>query len=163
MGKFTLPLQKVFYVFLLLCWVNAGKSQAPQTLKLSDFAVWGGSASPTTYNSSQGVFIGNIVAIQGNVGSNHRVDVKNLFNITGNIYSGNAVSLGNIGKVTGNIFAAKNAANYLGNVISGDYKINFTGNLTANGKIVLKALSAPNATSVTGQVAVPAPTSTNYS
>ena len=123
-----------------------------QSLKLTDFAVWGGSASPSTYNSTQGVFIGNTVIIQGNIGSNHRVDVKNLFNITGNIYSGNIATFGNIGKVTGNIFAAKTANNYTGNVITGDYKLNFVGNLTAKGKIDLKKLTGSNASFVTGQV-----------
>ncbi len=155
-------LQKVLCVCLLFAITRDAQSQT-QPLKLTDFAVWGGSASPNSYNSSQGVFLGNVVAINGNVGSNHLVDVKNLFSITGNIYSGNAVSFGNLGKVTGNIFAAKTAANYSGNVISADFKIDFVGNLTAKGKIVLKSLGGPNATSVTGQVAVPAPSSTNYS
>lgn len=133
-----------------------------QTLKLTDFAVWGGSASPLTYNTSQGVFIGNAVIIQGNVGSNHRVAVNNLFNVTGNIYSGNIATFGNLGKITGNIFAAKKANNYTGNVITGDYKLNFAGNLTANGKITLKKLTGSNASFVKGIVAVPAPTSVNY-
>src|SRR5205085_11804978 len=139
MRNFSPALPKLVCVSLFLCSVFFGKSQS-QPLKLTDFAVWGGSASPGTYNSLQGVFIGNTVAIQGNVGSNQRVDVKSIFSITGSIYSGNIVSLGNLGKVTGNIFAAKAASNYTGNVITADYKINFTGNLTANGKIVLKNL-----------------------
>lgn len=164
MRHFTPALQKLVFVVLLLGLATIGKGQTPpQKLKLTDFAVWGGSASSASYNSSQGVFIGNAVAIEGNVGSNHRVDAKNLFSIKGNVYSGNVISLGNIGKITGNIFAAKTASNYSGNVISGDYKLAFIGNLTANGKIFLKSLAAPNATSVTGQVAVPAPTSSNYS
>ncbi|MEP7108857.1 MAG: hypothetical protein ABI760_12765, partial [Ferruginibacter sp.] len=129
MRKLTQALQNCICLLLLTCVVKIAQSQNPALqLKIKDFAVWGGSASPNSYNNSQGVFIGNIVSIQGNVGSNHLVDAKNIFNVTGNIYSGNVVSLGNLGKITGNIFAAKNATNYTGNVISGDYKINFTGN-----------------------------------
>ena len=164
MRNLTPSLQKYICALLFICVVKIAQGQSsPTQLKIKDFAVWGGSATSNSYNSSQGVFIGNIVSITGNVGSNHLVDAKNLFSITGNVYSGNVVSFGNIGKITGNIFAAKNATNYTGNVITGDYKINFTGNLTANGKIFLKNLASPNATSVTGQVAVPAPTLTNYS
>ena len=75
MQKFTLPLQKFICVLLLICLVKIGKSQAPpaQTLKLTDFAVWGGGASPNPYNSTQGVFITNTVNIEGNIGSNHLV------------------------------------------------------------------------------------------
>lgn len=157
-------LQKCLFLSLFIIVVKTSQAQnTPVQLKIKDFAVWGGSVSPSSYNSSQGVFIGNIVAIEGNVGSSQLVNAKNLFSITGNIYSGNIVSLGNLGKVTGNIFAAKTAPNSPVNVIEGDYKVNFTGNLTANGKIVLKSLGGNNATSVTGQVAVPAPSSTNYS
>lgn len=160
MRNFTPALLKLVYATMFLG--VAIHSNAQQQLNLTDFAVWGGSASSNTYNSSQGVFIGNTVAIQGNVGSNHRVTVNNLFSITGNVYSGNIAAFGNIGKVTGNIFAAKTASNYTGHVITGDYKLTFAGNLTAKGKINLKNLSGSNASFVTGQVAVPAPTSTNY-
>ena len=160
MRNFNPPLQTLVCIYLFLCSAN---QITAQSLNLTDFAVWGGSAPSATYNSSQGVFIGNTVAIQGNIGSNHRVDVKNLFIITGNVYSGNIASFGNIGKVTGNIFAAKTASNYTGIVIAGDYRINFTGNLTAKGKIVLKNEGSSNATSVTGRVAVPAPSAVNYS
>lgn len=164
MRKLIFPL-KACYLFSILFWININESKAQSTepLKLTDFAVWGGSASSGTYNSSQGVFIGNAVIVEGNVGSNHRIDVKNLFKLTGNLYSGNIVAFGNLGKVTGNVFAAKTANNFSGNVIDADFQIDFIGNLTAKGKIVLKSFGGRNATSVTGQVAVPAPSSTNYS
>ena len=160
MRNFTPAFSKLVCAALFFCQANQSFAQ---TLKLTDFAVWGGSASTASFNNAQGVFIGNTVSIQGNIGSNHRVDVRNLFNLTGNIYSGNTVSFGNIGKVTGDVFAAKSAGNCTGNVISGDYKISFTGNLTAKGKIVLKNLGSSNATTVKGKVAVPAPSSANYS
>src|SRR5436190_16616699 len=163
MRRLIQALQRCICLLFAICVLKTAQGQNQPPLKIKDFAVWGGSASPGSYNSTQGVFIGNIVSITGNIGSNQLVDVKNLFKVTGNIYSGNAVSFGNFGKVNGNIFAAKSASNYTGNVIAGDYQIDFTGNLTANGKIFLKNLNGPNATTVTGQAAVPAPSSTNYS
>jgi hypothetical protein len=165
MGKVTLPLQKIFYAFLLLCWVNIGKGQTPaaQNLKLADFAIWGGSASPDSYVSSQGVYIKIKASVQGNIGSNHLVEIKENFKLTGNIFSGNGVSLKPSAIITGNITANKKAANFTGNVISGDLRSDFKGNLTANGKIFIKTASGTDASFVRGQVAVPAPTATNYS
>jgi cytoskeletal protein CcmA (bactofilin family) len=160
MYKLLSRLFRIIYCILSICSVQV---VAAQSLKLTDFAVWGGGAPSATYNNSQGVFIGNIVSITGNVGSNHRVKVENFFNITGNVYSDNVISLGNFGRVAGNIFAAKNAANYTGNVIESDLQVRFEGNLTAKGKILLRNLVWLNGTAVTGQVAVPAPSSTNYS
>ena len=133
MRNFSPALYKSACLVLLLYSSIVGKSQTTQPLKLTDFAVWGGSASSNSYNTTQGVFIGNTVGIQGNIGSIHRVDVKNIFNITGNVYSGNIITIGNLGKITGNIFAAKAASNYTGSVITSDYKIEFNGNITANG------------------------------
>ncbi len=159
MRKFTSCKHKIFFVFVLLCLGNFAKSQVtPQTLKLTDFAIWGGSASPDSYNSSQGILFENNVIIQGNMGSNHLIDVKNNFTLTGNIYSGNRISLVNNITVTGNIFAAKKASNLQGDVISVVNNGIFKGDLTANGKITLK-----NINKITGQVKVPAPTATNYS
>src|SRR6266496_4858335 len=106
MRKFTSTLQKPVYVFLLLFWVTISKSQTTaQTLKLTDFALWGGSTSANTYNSSQGVTINNTAIIQGNIGSNHLIDIKNNITVTGNIYSGNLISFKDYAKITGNIFA----------------------------------------------------------
>ncbi|HTE27493.1 MBG domain-containing protein [Flavitalea sp.] len=163
MRWFFQAIQNCSFLLLFSFFATISQGQTPIELRIKDFAVWGGSASPNSYNSSQGVFIGNAVSIQGNVGSNHLIDANNLFSISGNIYSGNIISLGNLGKITGNVFAAKKAPNYNGNVISADYRVIITGNLTAQGKIVLKSLGSSLATSVTGQVSVPSPTATNYS
>ncbi|MGZ8524352.1 MAG: MBG domain-containing protein, partial [Chitinophagaceae bacterium] len=165
MRKFTWPLPKFICVLLLICLAKVGKSQAPPvpTLKLTDFAIWGGSASPNSYNSTQRVYLKEKVSIQGNIGSNHIVEVKENFTLTGSILSGNGVSLKENTKITGDIFANKKAANFQGDVISGKEKSNFIGNLVANGKIVLKTGSGSDATKITGKVAVPAPAATNYS
>jgi hypothetical protein len=91
MRNFTPALQRVFYFLILALSVNIAKSQT--TLKLSDFAIWGGSASATSYNSSQGVFLKEKAKITGNIGSNHLIDVKENFSLTGNIFSGNGIFL----------------------------------------------------------------------
>lgn len=159
MQVFTLPFKKIICSLLLTGLVMAGKSQAPvvPTFKLTDFAVWGGSASPSTYNSAQSITITNNVSITGNMGSNHLVDAKNDLILKGSILSGNGISIKNNGQITGDFFAAKKAANFQGDVISGVNNISFIGNLTANGKISLK-----NNVTVKGKVAVPAPAATNY-
>ena len=159
MQKFTLPKLRIFHVFLLFCLANVANSQVTsQPLKLSDFAIWGGSASPTSYNSSQGILFENNVIIQGNIGSNHLIDVISNITLTGNIYSGNRVALKNNIAVTGNIVAAKKATNVQGDIISMVNNGVFKGDLTANGRI-----SLINNNKITGQVRVPAPTATNYS
>jgi hypothetical protein len=155
-----MPLFKtVICSLLFIGLVKTGKSQAPAapTFKLTDFAVWGGSASSSAYNSSQGITITNNVSITGNMGSNHLVDAKNNLTLKGSILSGNGISIKNNGQVTGDLFAAKNAANFKDDAISGVNNISFVGNLTAKGKISLK-----NNISIKGKVAVPAPASTNY-
>ncbi|MEP7373424.1 MAG: LamG-like jellyroll fold domain-containing protein [Chitinophagaceae bacterium] len=162
MQKLRLPLQRIVCLLLLVCLVKIGNSQA-QTLKLSDFAIWGGSASASSYNSAQGVFLKEKAKITGSIGSNHLVDAKENFTLTGNIFSGNGVSLKTSTIITGNITANKTAANFTGNVISGNIKSDFKGNLTAKGKIVILTATGTSASFVRGQVAVPAPTSTNYS
>lgn len=127
-----------------------------QTLKLSDFAVWGGGTAPNPYNSANGVFIGNGANIQGNLGSNHLVSIVNNITLTGSIYSGNNVLIKNNAVVTGNI-----TANRLGTTVAPTISagINFTmnGNLTSNGKVTITSGS------MNGTAAVPAVTTTNYS
>ena len=163
MQRLSLPLKRGFIcALLLICLVKISHGQA-QTLKLSDFAIWGGSSSPSSYNSSQGVFLKEKAKITGNIGSNHLVDAKENFTLTGNIFSGNGVSLKTSTIITGNITANKTATNFTGNVISGNIKSDFKGNLTAKGKIVILTATGSSASFVRGQVAVPAPTSTNYS
>ncbi len=127
-----------------------------QNLKLTDFAIWGGGASPNPYNSAQGVLINNTSIIEGNIGSNHLIDIKNNFTLKGNIYSGNRVILNDFAKITGNIFANKLGTN-LSPTVSANNNTTITGNLTANGKITIASGN------VTGTVAVPAPANTNYS
>jgi hypothetical protein len=161
MRNFTPALQRVFYFLILALSVNIAKSQT--TLKLSDFAIWGGSASATSYNSSQGVFLKEKAKITGNIGSNHLIDVKENFSLTGNIFSGNGIFLKENTIITGNLFANRAASNFSGTLIIGKEKTDFKGNLTANGKIVISNLSGSNQSYVRGQVAVPAPSSTNYS
>ncbi len=116
---------------LVICSVQV---VAAQNLKLTDFAIWGGGASPTPYNSAQGVFISNTANIQGDIGSNHFVDIKNNFTLTGNIYSGNRVIFADLAKITGNIFANR-LGTTLSPTISGNNRDTITGNLTANGKL----------------------------
>ncbi|HVG16382.1 MAG TPA: MBG domain-containing protein [Chitinophagaceae bacterium] len=126
-----------------------------QNVKLSDFAIWGGGASPNPYNSAQGVFINNAANIQGNIGSNHLVDIKNNLVLQGNIYSSNRVLIGNTATITGNVFANRMGTSITPAISSGN-NLAFTGNLTANGRITL------GNGKVTGKVAVPAPANTNY-
>lgn len=158
MQRLALPLKRgVICVLLLICLGKIGYTQAP-TLKLSDFAIWGGSASSNSYNSTQGILFENNVIIQGNMGSNHLIDVTSNIAVTGNIYSGNRVVLKNNITVTGNIFAAKKTSSLQGDIISMINNGIFKGDLTANGRI-----SLVNNNKITGQVKVPAPTATNYS
>jgi hypothetical protein len=160
MPKIKPSLKRIICALALIFLLKVGKSQtAPaQTLKLTDFAIWGGSASPNSYNSSQGIVFENNVIIQGNVGSNHLIDVLNNITLTGNVYSGNRVALKTNVTVTGDIFAAKKASNLQGDIISMVNNGVFKGDLTANGRI-----SLINNNKITGQVRVPAPTATNYS
>ncbi|RYG51336.1 MAG: hypothetical protein EOO01_08755, partial [Chitinophagaceae bacterium] len=164
MYKFTLMKRMFLFVFLSVGLGQMAWGQTtPVTLKLSDFAIWGGSAAPTSYKSSQGVFLKEKATITGNIGTNHLIDAKERFTLTGNIFSGNAVSLKEFAKITGNITANKAASNFSGTVISADKKSDLKGNLTAKGKIVVRTGSGSDISYVRGQVAVPAPTSTNYS
>ncbi|MGK2863138.1 MAG: S8 family serine peptidase, partial [Chitinophagaceae bacterium] len=159
MWKFTLSFQRNVFVLLFICLVSANqiKAQAPQNLKITDFAVWGGGAAANPFNNTQGVSLENKVTITGNIGSNHKVDIKGKSNIiNGGIYSGNGVVLGNDNTITGNISGNRAGANYPNPVISAGTKLTITGNLTANGMIDIKSGT------VTGQVAVPAPSGTNY-
>ena len=75
MRNFTPALQKITCLLLLFFIVKTGYSQTT-TLKIKDFAIWGGSASANSYNSSQGVFIKEKATIQGNIGTNHVIDIK---------------------------------------------------------------------------------------
>ncbi|MDQ3683863.1 MAG: polymer-forming cytoskeletal protein, partial [Bacteroidota bacterium] len=152
MKKSSFQLPRIICTVLLICSVQVVTAQ---NLKLTNFAIWGGGASPTTYNSAQGVFIGNTANIQGDIGSNHLVDIKNNLNLNGNIYSGNRVVFVDFAKITGNIFANRMGTT-LSPTISGNNRDTITGNLTANGKISL------NSGRITGTVAVPAPANTNY-
>lgn len=155
---FTLPkLFRIIGSIVLTGLAIICKAQTPQTLKLTDFAIWGGSASANSYNSSQGIFFENNVIIEGNMGTNHLIDVKNSFTLTGDVYTGNRVIFKNNVTITGSIYAAKKATNLSGEVITIVNNGTFKGDLVANGKITLK-----NNNKITGQVRVPAPTSTNY-
>jgi cytoskeletal protein CcmA (bactofilin family) len=160
MGNVTLTLQRIVCFFLLIGLV---KEATAQTLKIEDFAIWGGSAAASSYNSSQGVVLGTNTTIQGNVGSNHLIDAQSYFTLSGNLYSANAVTLGSNGKVTGNIFAAKTSSGGPKEAITGQNKLDFIGNLYAKGKIKIPPAAGPNATTIMGQVAVPTPVNSNYS
>ena len=149
----------IVLLIFLLCHVNANAQSA---IKLVDFAVWGGSGMPSSYNSMQSVTLGNYVFINGKVGSNHLVDGKNFVTINGNIHSGNVISILPDTKITGNLFA-ENKSGSTGDVILGANKIQFTGNLTAAGKILLSTGGGPGSTTITGSVSVPAPITSNYS
>jgi hypothetical protein len=145
-------LVRTICTLLVIC---TAYSASAQNLKLTDFAIWGGGASPNPYNSAQGVFINNTANIQGNIGSNHLVSIVNNFKLTGNIYSGNNVVIKNGATITGNIFANR-MGTAVSPTISGGTNFVLAGNLTANGKTTLSSGS------VTGTVAVPTPTNTNY-
>jgi cytoskeletal protein CcmA (bactofilin family) len=147
--------QKCCFLLLLIIVVKTGQGQTAINLKIKDFAIWGGSASPNPFNGSQGVILKNTANIVGNIGSNHLVEIKNNLTLTGNIYSGNKIDLGNTAKITGNIFANR-LGTTLSPIIGGGNNLTITGNLTADGKITL------GSGIVTGQVAVPAPASNNY-
>ena len=156
--KLTQGLLKWICLLLFVCVVKFVQGQTPPVqLKITDFAVWGGSASPNTYNSAQGIFITNNANIEGNIGSNHLVNIGNNLILKGNIYSGNRVLFADFAKVTGDVFANRMGTN-LSPTISGNNRDTFTGNLSANGKIALLSTGQ-----VTGKVTVPAPTATNYS
>lgn len=152
MKKLSFHLARFLCTVFLICTVQ---SLTAQSLKLTDFAIWGGSASPNPYNSMQGVFINNTATIQGNIGSNHVVDIKNNFTLSGSVYTGNNVIFKNNATITGNIFANRIGTN-VSPTISGGNNGSITGNLTANGKIAL------GSGQVTGKAAVPAPVSINY-
>jgi hypothetical protein len=98
MRRVTLAAQKVCYLLLILCCSKIGTTQ---TLRLQDFAIWGGSAASSPYNSAQGVTINNTATILGNVGTNHLLISKNNINVTGSMYSGNLISFNNYAKITG--------------------------------------------------------------
>ncbi len=154
------PLVKKIITAAFLLFISyQGWSQAsnPPVFNLTDFAVWGGSASPQSYRAAQAVTIFNNIKITGNVGSNHLVTVRNDLKLTGSIVSFNGFIANNNAAVTGNIFAAKTAGNFTGNVISINNDAKIIGNLSANGKVIFK-----NANTITGQVFVPAPTNSNY-
>jgi hypothetical protein len=163
MYKFTLTKRTVLFASLFLAFTQLTSAQTTPSLKLSDFAIWGGSGAATNYRSSQGVFLKEKATINGNIGTNHLIDIKERLNLTGNIFSGNAVSLKESATVTGTITANKTASNYTGIAIAADKKSDLKGNLTAKGKIVIKTAKGAEITYVRGQVAVPAPSSTNYS
>ena len=146
-------LVSIILTMLLICTVH---TVTAQNLKLTDFAIWGGGATPNTYNSAQGVFINNTANIQGNIGSNHLIDVANDLTLKGTIYSGNNVVFKNNATITGNIFANRMGTNVSPTISGGNNGI-ITGNLTANGKISL------GSGKVTGKATVPAPSNTNYS
>ncbi|MHA4843962.1 MBG domain-containing protein [Flavitalea antarctica] len=155
MKGFLLAFPKCLFLFLIAFAAQTVQSQAPVELKVKDFAIWGGSAAPGSYNSAQGVFLKNASMIEGNIGSNHMVDIENNLNLKGNIYSGNRVEISNTTRITGDIFANRAGTN-LNPAISLGNDLIITGNLTANGRI------AVGAGTVTGTVGVPAPTNTNY-
>ncbi len=115
-----------------------------------------GSASPNSYLNTQGIFINNTAIIQGNIGSNHLIGIRNNLNINGSIYSGNVITFKDFAKITGNVLAHRQGTT-LSPAISGGNKDTITGILGSIGKITL--LSGK----ITGKVAVPAPTNTNYS
>src|SRR5215470_13150762 len=157
MRRFALTRKKAYYVFLILCLAKIGKSQTTtQTLRLQDFTIWGGSAPANSYISSQGVVFNNSAVIQGNIGSNHLINVKNNLTVTGNIYSGNLISFTNNAKITGDIFANRSGTS-LNPTIAFGSRDTIIGNLTANGKITFGTYG-----NITKQVAVPPPTSSNY-
>ena len=151
MGKVTPAVQKVFYLVLLLCCVKIGKGQTLPSLKLTEYAIWGGSAAPNSYKKDSAVIFNNAAIIQGNIGSNHLIDIKNNLVLTGSLYSGNLIIFKNLAKITGNV-----VANRLGTTanpgISGGDKDTIIGNLMSTGKITL------GTGKVTGKVYVPAPT-----
>jgi hypothetical protein len=154
----TLSWQKICYAFLLICLVIISNNQSSaQTLRLQDFAIWGGSAATSPYNSSQGVVFNNSAIVLGNIGTNHLINVKNNLTVTGNIYSGNLISFSNNAKINGNTFANRSGTTSNPAITFGS-RDTIVGNLTANGKITFGTLGKDS-----GQVAVPAPTSTNYS
>ena len=156
MKIFTPYLLKSIYLSVAICFVIIGNNRLQgQTLKLTDFAIWGGSAATNSYNNTQGVFINNTANIEGNIGTNHLIDIKNNLTLKGNIYSGNRIFFKDYAKITGNIFASRAGTN-LSPIISGGASSKITGDLTANGKITISSGT------VTGKVAVPAPTSSNY-
>lgn len=165
MEKFAILLQRISCLLLLVCLGKIGNGQAtsPQVLKLSDFAIWGGSSSATSYNIFEGVFIGEKALIKGNIGSNHLVFAKEKLTLNGNIFSGNGVLLKQSAKINGNITANKTALNCIEYVIGADIKSDFKGDITGKGKIFLKTGSGSNASFVRGKVAVPAPTKNYYS
>ncbi len=159
MRKFNSSYQRFVFVTLLICLLIAGESQAqaPENLKITNFAIWGGGATANPYSNTQGISLDNKVTITGSIGSNHLVEIKGKSNIlNGSIYSGNGVVFGNENTIIGNITANRAGANFQNPVISAGTKFTITGNLTANGMIDIKSGT------VTGQAAVPAPSATNY-
>ncbi len=149
------------FACMLFCTGIIAQTTATQ-LKIKEFAVWGGSAPSSSFNSKQGVFVGGRTTIVGNIGSNHTVDAKLDLDVTGNIVSGNEISLGARTTIRGNLTANNASTNFRGEVISSKVKSDFFGNIVANGMVKLKSNSGFFASKVTGSVKVPAPSNVNY-
>lgn len=150
-------------IFLSLVTTLLVFAATSQQLKLKDFAVWGGTANPSSFNSTQGVFFSPGIKITGSVGSTQQVQGKDGLLIKGDIVSGNKIAFSDLNIIQGNLIAARKAANLSGNAISSGYGTNLTGNIVAAGKVVIKKGTRSLAGFVTGVVKVPAPTSVNYS
>ena len=162
MQKFFAFFQRLCLVLLSISFVKISSGQSLPNLQLKDFAVWGGSSSASIFSPAQGIFIGNKVSVEGSLGSNHQIDAKNNFTLTGNIYSGNRISFVNAATITGNVSAERKDLNYQAILVAAGTASRFNRNISANGKVEIKTGTGNNLSTVTGQVAVPAPVNTNY-
>src|SRR5437868_6322637 len=134
---------KVIPPFLLLLILWPAKLLAQQ-IKVSDFALFGGTA---------GVEISSSTSIQGgSIGSFTNVKTTGSSTLNANIYSGGTIQLNNKIVVTGKITAANSKA-LTGTILSVGSSANIGGNIDVNGNIVI------GGGTVSGKVTHPAGTS----
>ncbi|HEX4852278.1 MAG TPA: hypothetical protein VFV08_15790, partial [Puia sp.] len=135
--------------FLFLPFCSEG-----QQLKITDFAIFGGSASPlqgaaNAPSPGRGVQLSSSTSIQGgSVGSYIQVTSSGSLTINGNVYSNGTVQLNNGNSVSGRI-AVGNSSSISGNALSVGSNAIIGGNIDVNGNINIKSGT------VSGQVTHP--------
>jgi len=158
-----LSLKKALIALFCLPIVVFGQISSATKLKLTDFAIWGGSAAPASLSSGQGVFINTNTTITGNIGSNQYLDLADLNTYTGDLYSGNTILMRGRTTVNGSVLAANLSGQTSLLTLEGRSPVVINGSIRANGRVSLKLGTVDQPAMVTGTVAVPPPTSTNYS
>ena len=121
-----------FFLLVVLC----PDTLKAQQLKMSDFALFGGSGDIQNPYFT-GVEIGPNSNIQGgSVGSYTRIESRGSLVQNANMYSGGSIQLSSHNTITGNISAA-NSNKITGTILSAGFDAKINGNVDANGNIVI--------------------------